>query len=365
METQNNKSALSVNSGVERPSATNANAIQMLRKSKGRNLTAEQLAKGILQGNRTLLSKAITLIESNLPEHVEKAHEIINYCLPYSGNSVRLGITGVPGAGKSSFIEKFGTFLTSKGFKVAVLAVDPSSERSKGSIMGDKTRMESLSTEENAFIRPSPSAGSLGGVARKTRESVFLCEAAGFNVIIIETVGVGQSETTVHSMVDFFLLLMLSGAGDELQGIKRGIMEMADLIAITKADGNNIQKAEMARTEYSGALHLFPPSESSWKPEVLTCSAHENKGIEAIWDKVVQYKQLTLTNGYFDRRRKDQRENWMFETIEDLLKNNFYTHPVVANALSDIKTRVLDKELCSYSAAERLLNDYYKEIKKC
>lgn len=363
MEHLKHKSALSVSSGVEQPSVTNKNAVDILKKSKRRDLSVEQLAKGILQGNRTLLSKAITLIESNLPGHTSKAHEIINYCLPYSGNSIRLGITGVPGVGKSSFIESFGKFLTTKGYKVAVLAIDPSSERSKGSILGDKTRMESLSTDENAFIRPSPSAGSLGGVARKTRETVFLCEAAGFDVIIIETVGVGQSETTVHSMVDFFLLLMLAGAGDELQGIKRGIMEMADLIAITKADGSNIQKANIARAEYAGALHLFPPTESGWNPDVITCSAREKSGIETIWEKITSYRNLTAQNGYFERKRKDQRENWMFETIEDLLKLNFYTHPVVANALQDIKSRVLDKELCSYSAAEKLLSDYYKTIK--
>lgn len=363
MEKEKNKSALSVSSGVEQPSATNKNAIDILKKSKKRSLSAEQLAKGILQGNRTLLSKAITLVESNLPEHVDKAHQIINLCLPYSGNSIRLGITGVPGAGKSSFIEAFGKTLTLKGYKVAVLAIDPSSERSKGSILGDKTRMEALATDANAFIRPSPAAGSLGGVARKTRETVFLCEAAGFNVIIIETVGVGQSEITVHSMVDFFLLLMLSGAGDELQGIKRGIMEMADLIAITKADGSNIQKANIARTEYAGALHLFPPAESGWNPDVVTCSALNKTGIEVIWDKINDYRYLTSQNGFFDKKRESQRESWLFETIEDLLKNNFYSNPVVADAIQDIKSKVLDKELCSYSAAEKLLSDYYQRIK--
>ena len=359
---ENYKSALSVNIGIEQPAVTNKNAIEILKKSKRKNHSAEQLANGILNGNRTLLSMAITLIESNLPEHIEKAHDIINLCLPSSGNSIRIGITGVPGVGKSSFIESFGKFLTSNGYKVAVLAIDPSSERSKGSILGDKTRMEALAIDKNAFIRPSPSAGSLGGVARKTRETVFLCEAAGFNVIIIETVGVGQSETTVHSMVDFFLLLMLAGAGDELQGIKRGIMEMADLIAITKADGSNVQKAGLARTEYAGALHLFPPTESGWIPDVITCSARQKTGIETIWEKINEYKKITFQNGYFERRRISQRESWMFETIEDLLKLNFYSHPSVANALQEIKSRVLDKEICSYTAAEKLLTEYYKKF---
>ncbi|HZJ73463.1 MAG TPA: methylmalonyl Co-A mutase-associated GTPase MeaB, partial [Perlabentimonas sp.] len=256
--TENFKSALTVNPGVEQPSTVNQNAIKRLKSNRRKPLGAQQYVDGILNKNISTLSQAITLIESSLPRHNEIAQQVIEQCLPYTGNSVRIGITGVPGAGKSTFIEALGGTITQGGGRLAVLAIDPSSERSKGSILGDKTRMETLSNDPNAFIRPSPSAGSLGGVARKTRESIILCEAAGFDTIFIETVGVGQSETSVHSMVDFFLLLMLSGAGDELQGIKRGIMEMADLIAITKADGENVKKAKMARVQYQNALHLFP-----------------------------------------------------------------------------------------------------------
>lgn len=356
------KSALSVTEGVEQPPIVNFKAVEKFKKNKRKQYTTEELTEGIKNGDRTLLSRAITLIESNLPEHIKQSHEVVNNCLPFSGKSIRIGITGVPGAGKSTFIESFGKHLTSLGHKVAVLAIDPSSERSKGSILGDKTRMELLSADKNAFIRPSASAGSLGGVARKTRETIFLCETAGFDVIIIETVGVGQSEITVHSMVDFFLLLMLAGAGDELQGIKRGIMEMADLIAITKADGNNIKKAELAKTEYSGALHLFPPSDSGWVPGVVTCSSHTNEGIETIWSNISNYRAFTHTNGYFDKRRKQQVQDWMFETIEDLLKTNFYNHPAVTSIIDDVKAKVLTKEMCSYTAADKLLQSYFSAL---
>jgi LAO/AO transport system kinase len=358
------KSALSVNEGIEQPPVVNSKAVENFKNIKKKQFTTDEYIAGIKNGNRTLLSKAITLIESNLPEHIEQAHEIINKCLPYSGKSIRIGITGVPGVGKSTFIESFGKYITSQGHKVAVLAIDPSSERTKGSILGDKTRMEKLSADKNAFIRPSPAAGSLGGVARKTRESVFLCETAGFDVIIIETVGVGQSEIAVHSMVDFFLLLMLSGAGDELQGIKRGIMEMADLIAITKADGANTKKAEMAKVEYSGALHLFPPAESGWKPCVVTSSSRENTGIETIWNKIIEYKAFTDQNGFFATKRKKQIQEWMFETIEDLLKLNFYNHPSVSKLLDSLKEKVLSREMCSYSAANALLNKYFDAMRQ-
>lgn len=356
-----NKSALSVTEGVEQPSVTNSDAIKKFKKLKRRH-NVDELTNGILKGDRTLLSRAITLVESNLSEHKEKAQQIINNCLPHSGNSVRIGITGVPGVGKSTFIESFGKYLTNKGHKVAVLAIDPSSERTKGSILGDKTRMESLSTDQNAFIRPSPSAGSLGGVARKTREIIFLCEAAGFDVIIIETVGVGQSETAVHSMVDFFLLLMLAGAGDELQGIKRGIMEMADLIAITKADGSNVNKAQMARVEYANAIHFFPPTESGWKPDVVTCSSLTNTGIGTIWDKLTEYRTLTLDNGYFEDRRVKQNQYWMFESVEEQLKYNFYNHPAVKPMLDEVKEKVIKKELSSFAAAEQLFSTYLNSL---
>lgn len=301
--------------------------------------------KGILDGNISLLSQAVTLVESSKPKHQKIAQEIIFKCLPFSGKSFRLGITGVPGAGKSTFIEAMGKSLTSKGKKLAVLAIDPSSERSKGSILGDKTRMEELSGDKNAYIRPSPSAGSLGGVARKTRETIILCEAAGFDTIFVETVGVGQSETAVHSMVDFFLLIQISGAGDELQGIKRGIMEMADAIAINKADGNNLEKAQLARVQFENALHLFPPSPSGWKPEVVTCSALKKTGMDSIWEMIEAYKKLTDTNGYFQHRRSEQAKYRMYESIHEQLKSNFYNHHHVKAILDEIEEKVLRKEL--------------------
>ncbi|HBH49725.1 MAG TPA: methylmalonyl Co-A mutase-associated GTPase MeaB [Bacteroidales bacterium] len=363
-EKTENKSALSVTDGVPHPPATNSEAIERLKKLKKKKFSCDDLVQGILAGDKMQLSRAITLIESNLAEHGEQAQEILKQCLPSAGNSVRIGITGVPGVGKSTFIEAFGRFLTSMGHKVAVLAIDPSSEKTKGSILGDKTRMESLSTDPNAFIRPSPSAGSLGGVARKTRETIFLCEAAGFDVIIIETVGVGQSETAVHSMVDFFFLLMLAGAGDELQGIKRGIMEMADLIAITKADGNNEKKARMARIEYLNALHLFPPTESGWKPDVLTCSSVSGIGIDNIWDKITEYRNFTVENKYFNTRRDAQKQYWMQETILGKLEKNFFEHPAVEPKIEGYKEKVLKRELSSFMAAQELFDIYLKALRK-
>ena len=327
---EKNKSALSVSEGVNQPPSVNPR----LKKVKRQQLSADDYVRGIREGNRSILARAITLIESNLPEHADLAQEIISQCLPYTGNSIRIGITGVPGVGKSSFIEAMGMYLIKQGCRLAVLAIDPSSERSRGSILGDKTRMEELSAQENAFIRPSPSAGSLGGVARKTRESVFLCEASRFDVVFIETVGVGQSETAVHSMVDFFLLLMLSGAGDELQGIKRGIMEMADLLAITKADGDNRTRAEQAAAEYRSALHLFPLGPSGWSPQVLTCSAHKNEGLELLWAKIGEYRQHTLNNGFFNERRKQQSLYWMKEFIQESLLGRFYGNPGIRDKLA-------------------------------
>lgn len=271
--------ALNVTEGVEDQPIVNP----YFTRRKKPKLSTDQYVEGILAGNITTLSQAITLIESNNPAHYAQAQEIIERCLPHAGKSVRIGITGVPGAGKSTFIEAVGNMVTSLRHKLAVLAIDPSSERSGGSILGDKTRMESISGNPDVFIRPSPSAGSLGGVARKTRETIVLCEAAGFDVIFIETVGVGQSETAVHSMVDMFMLLQISGAGDELQGIKRGIMEMADIMVITKADGENIHKAELAKTQFQGALRLFPLPESGWRPKVYTCSAVAGTGLEEVW----------------------------------------------------------------------------------
>ncbi|MCL2245702.1 MAG: methylmalonyl Co-A mutase-associated GTPase MeaB, partial [Lentimicrobiaceae bacterium] len=313
-------SALHVQEGIPQPEPVSP-YLQFKRKKK---LTADEYVKGILTGNRVLLSQAITLIESTAHEDIVIAGKIIEKCLPYSGNSIRIGITGVPGVGKSTFIESFGKYLTALGKKLCVLAVDPSSEISKGSILGDKTRMEELSIDPNAFIRPSPSGLTLGGVARKTRETIILCEAAGFNVIIIETVGVGQSETMVKSMVDFFLLLMLSGAGDELQGIKRGIMEMADALIITKADGDNIAKATAAKALYKSALKLFPKNENGWEPPVDTCSAFLKESIANIWNMIQEFEKWTQENGYFQKHRTEQSVKTFFDWMNDLLKENFY-----------------------------------------
>ena len=359
---KNPHSALSVSKGIEQPESVNKGAADRIRSARKSPSTAAYV-EGILAGNRTVLSQAITLIESSLESHQGIAQEIIEKCLPHAGNSIRIGITGVPGVGKSTFIESFGSHLTSLGKKLAVLAIDPSSERSGGSIMGDKTRMELLSTDPRAFIRPSPSGGSLGGVARKTRESIILCEAAGFDTVFIETVGVGQSETAVHSMVDFFLLLMLAGAGDELQGIKRGIMEMADMIAINKADGNNIEKANLARAEYQNALHLFPPSPSGWLPKVLTCSAQKNQGIEDIWKAILDYKSLTGANNYFNQRRNEQSKYWMYETINAQLKRQFYGDPEIQMAAADFEKKVLENRLSSFVAAGELIRLFNQRMK--
>ncbi|MDR1897870.1 MAG: methylmalonyl Co-A mutase-associated GTPase MeaB [Prevotellaceae bacterium] len=356
------KSALAVNPGIERPPVVNPEAMARIRKNKKKPLSMEQYVDGILNGNITILSKAITLVESLLEEHHEAAQAIIEKCLPYSGKSIRIGITGVPGAGKSTFIEAFGKKITEWGHKLAVLAIDPSSERSKGSILGDKTRMIELSCDPNAFIRPSPSAGSLGGVARKTRETVILCEAAGFDTIFIETVGVGQSETAVHSMVDFFLLLMISGAGDELQGIKRGIMEMANMLVINKADGSNILKAMQSKAQYQSAMHLFPLPASKWTPKVLTASSKEKTGMEEIWESINEYIGLTETNGFFHLNRQEQTKFWMYETINETLQNNFYYNPQIKPLLTDFEEKVATDKISSFIAAKELLNKYFKQF---
>jgi LAO/AO transport system kinase len=353
---------LSVNKGVENLPSVNPDAAKRFLGRKRSKLSVEQYVDGILKGNVTILSRAVTMIESSKPEHQEIAQQIIEHCVPYAGKSIRLGITGVPGAGKSTFIEALGMHILKAGGKLAVLAIDPSSERSRGSILGDKTRMEKLSAEKNAYIRPSPSAGSLGGVARKTRETIILCEAACFDTIFIETVGVGQSETAVHSMVDFFLLLMLAGAGDELQGIKRGIMEMADAIAINKADGQNVQKAQMARTEYRNALHLFPPAKSGWIPRVETCSALLNEGVDSIWNMILEYIEMTRKNGYFATNRREQSKYWMFETINEQLRNSFYQHPEIRREVTKYEQKVLNDETSSFIAARELLDKYFDKL---
>ena len=358
---ENPDTALVVNAGVEQPPIINP-YIKNFFKKKPALLSVEEYMAGITSGNTTILSQAITLVESNLPAHRDVAQKIIAACQEHTVKSgtktMRIGITGVPGAGKSTFIEAFGSFITSKGHKLAVLAIDPSSEKSKGSILGDKTRMETLCNDPNAFIRPSPSAGSLGGVARKTRETVILCEAAGYDVIFIETVGVGQSETAVHSMSDFFLLLMLSGAGDDLQGIKRGIMEMSDMIAITKADGNNVEKASMARALYANALHLFPPTESTWVPTALTSSSVTKEGLPEILGKIEEYFALVKGNGYYERKRREQARYWMYESINESLKNSFYENPTIEKLMGDYETAVLEGKLESFIAAGELLERY-------
>jgi LAO/AO transport system kinase len=360
LNSKGNKSALKVNKGIEQPPQINEK-LGKVNIRKNSIQTPEDYLKGILEGNRSVLSRAITLVESSLPAHHQIAQKVIELCVPNSGNSVRIAVTGVPGVGKSTFIEAFGKYLTSKGKKVAVLAIDPTSSRSKGSILGDKTRMEELAVDANAFIRPSPSTGSLGGVARKTRESLILCEAAGFNVILIETVGVGQSETAAHSMVDFFLLLMLAGAGDELQGIKRGIMEMADAVIINKADGENKIKAETAKTEYAGALKLFRKPPSGWEAKVNVCSALTKEGISEIWETIDDYCNLTKANGYFEKNRQEQSLHQMHDMIKEFLMLNFYNNNEIVILLNELENSIINNKTSSFIAAQMLI-DRYKNI---
>lgn len=349
-------SGLAVNAGVAQPPVVNP---YLKPRRKAPLPSASELVEGILKGDVTRLARAVTLVESVAPAHQAIAHEVIEKCLPYSGKSRRIGITGVPGAGKSTSIDVFGLHVLRNGGKLAVLAIDPSSERSKGSILGDKTRMEKLSQHESAFIRPSPSAGSLGGVARKTRETIILCEAAGYDNIFVETVGVGQSETAVHSMVDFFLLIQLAGTGDELQGIKRGIMEMADGIVINKADGDNIQRAQLAQAQFRSALHLFPPTESGWSPEVLTYSGYFELGIPEVWDMIDRYFAFVDANGYFERKRSQQARYWMYETIDEQLRAHFYNNPEIEQMLAAKEIRVLNNQQSSFTAARDILDRYF------
>jgi LAO/AO transport system kinase len=321
-----------------------------------KRFSVSEYADGILSGNRVLLSRAITLVESTLPSDQELAQQVLDVVLPHAGRSVRVGITGVPGVGKSTFIEALGLHLVrEKGHRLAVLAVDPSSQRSGGSILGDKTRMNLLAAHPAAYIRPSPAGRSLGGVTRSTREAMVLCEAAGHDVIFVETVGVGQSETAVHGMVDFFLLLMLAGAGDELQGIKKGIMEMADAVTITKADAGNEQAARRARVEYQNALHLFPLVPSGWSPVVTTSSALTGTGIAPVWDVVRQYVRQTRESGYFQRRRQEQNLHWLHETIRETLEQRFYARPEVAQHLSRLQQQVMEGRKSAFGAAAELL----------
>lgn len=355
--------SLQVNKGTsDRPSVNPY--LKDFSRFKRKTYSASEYVEGILKGDMSILSQAVTLVESSREDHQIVAQEVIEKCLPYSGNSVRVGITGVPGAGKSTSIDAFGMHILKGGNKLAVLAIDPSSEMTKGSILGDKTRMEKLSVAPNAFIRPSPSAGSLGGVARKTRETVILCEAAGFDRIIIETVGVGQSETAVHSMVDFFLLIQLAGTGDELQGIKRGIMEMADGIAINKADGDNIAKAKLAQSHFKNALHLFPTPDSGREPQVLTYSGYYELGIKEVWDMIDEHIEAVKGTGYFDYRRNEQSKYWMYETINERLRSIFYNDPTVQGELQDCERLVLNSQMSSFVAAKKVLDLYMQSKEK-
>lgn len=337
---------------------------RLLKKRRMRNQsqTAEYLSERIMLGDEQALSESITLLESTRSQDQDKAQAILKACLGNTGNALRIGITGVPGVGKSTFIESFGSFLAEQGKKVAVMAIDPSSGISGGSILGDKTRMQTLSVHPNAFIRPTATSGSLGGVARRTRETILLCEAAGYEIVIVETVGVGQSETEVHAMTDFFLLLMLAGAGDELQGIKRGIMEMADTILITKTDGKNVRKANLARTEYKNALHLFPPNPNEWIPKVETVSALEEKGIEKVWDIVQSFTLQVNTNGWLEKRRAQQDRYWMKKTVQDALLTDFYKTDGLLKLVKELEKAVQNGSLTSFQAAAKMLN-YYKDGK--
>ncbi len=333
---------------------------QKFVRKKRQALSVEAYIRAILDGNRVVLSQAITLIESNNSEHQIIAQQIVNACLPYAGKSLRVGITGTPGVGKSTFVEVMGEHITRLGKRLAVLAIDPSSQISHGSILGDKTRMEALSNNPNAFIRPSAAGGSLGGVAQKTRETIILCEAAGYDVIFVETVGVGQSEVAVHSMVDFFLLLLLPGGGDELQGIKRGVVEMADMIAINKADGDNLAKAKQSRSAYRNGLHLFPPKNSGWVAQALVCSAIENTGIEAIWQRIVQYQQFTTKNEYFQRHRSEQAQYWLRETIQNELQQRFENHFLIKENLKNVQYQVENGTITPFSGAKFLMDLFLK-----
>jgi len=327
------------------------------------NQPAEFYINGIINSDIAVLSKAITIIESQNEKHQLLAEKIIDGIVNRSGKSFRLGITGVPGVGKSTFIESFGNEVLKHGHKLAVLAIDPSSDKTKGSILGDKTRMEELSVKKNVFIRPSPSSGNLGGVARSTYETILLCEAAGFDFIIIETVGVGQSEISVSKITDFFLLLMLAGAGDELQGIKRGIMEMADALVITKADGTNLEKAKMARAEYAHAMHLFQASESGWIPRTQICSSTENKGIDEVYKMIEEYKNFTSINGFFLQKRKEQQFDLFLKTIDEQLKQKFYSDPKIHTAIEEINSKKNDQYIQPFSLAKKMLEDYFERGK--
>ena len=349
-------SALNELQGVEKPQNLSSVTALKLKKARKQKQGIPKIIQGVLAANKTALSRAITIIESTAPKDQQDAIQLIQGCITHANKSIRIGITGVPGVGKSTFIEQFGTLLTQNGHKVAVLAVDPSSSLSNGSILGDKTRMEELVKNKLAFIRPSASGDSLGGVARKTREVIILCEAAGYTHIIIETVGVGQSETVVHSMTDFFLLLKLAGAGDELQGIKRGIMEMADAIIINKADGENLKAAKLAKTEFNRALHLYPPKDNGWIAKTITCSALKNEGIQEALTLIDGYITQMKETGYFVAKREQQQHFWMLQTIENRLKSDFYDNPKIKIALQEQLKELAKSNTSPFQAAAYLLS---------
>ena len=326
--------------------------------ARRRELTLDEYVDGVLAGDRVTLGRAITLVESTLPVHEALAQELLLRLLPYTGKSLRLGITGIPGAGKSTFIESLGGRLTSKGHKLAVLAIDPSSTVTGGSILGDKTRMAELSADPSAFIRPSPSAGTLGGVTRKTRETLLVCEAGGFDVVIIETVGTGQSETVVDEMVDCFLLLMVAGAGDELQGIKRGVLELADIVAVNKADGDNLERAELARAQFATGLHFMRPKVQSWVPQVVACSARTGKGLDELWTLVEAHKSALTHAGDFAARRQQQQVRWMWGMISDRLQTALREHPAVKERVLPLETAVRDGRITASRAATELLEAF-------
>ena len=329
-----------------------------VRQTSQQHLSIDDYVKGVLENNRTILARAITLIESNSPKHKDFAQAVLQKLLPHTGKAIRIGITGVPGAGKSSFIEAFGTMLCEQGHKVAVLAVDPSSSITRGSILGDKTRMERLSVHQNSFIRPSPSSGTLGGVTRKTRETMLACEAAGFDVILVETVGVGQSEATVRSMVDFFLLLTITGAGDELQNIKKGVIELADAIVINKADGDNIFAAENLASEFNRALHYLVHYTKGWETKAYTCSAITGAGIRELWDLVNAFEKATKSSGQFVTRRQEQLLEWVDNMVIEDIKTKFYQNNAVKELLPTLQDQVLKGELPATSAALQLLEAF-------
>lgn len=320
-----------------------------------RQLTVDDYVNGVMAGDRGVLARAITLVESTSRQHEVLAQELLSRVLPHTGKANRLGVTGAPGVGKSTFIESFGCFLVDQGSRVAVLTIDPTSSRSGGSILGDKTRMERLSQLPNAFIRPSPSGESLGGVARHTRETLLLCEAAGFDVVIVESVGVGQTDIALRSMVDFFLLLLLPGGGDELQGIKKGIVEISDLVAINKADGDNRVKAEQTRAEHEPALHYIQPATAGWKTDVVLCSALTGEGVPQIWDRVLQFYSSLEPKGVIASRRKQQTLDWLADLIRDELRRRFYADPKVTARLSSLQDALLRGETTPVLAARTLL----------